>query len=198
MSLAARLGRALAESDSRPLDLLAGDHPGLDDGSLVPAAVLIAITDRTEPGVLLTQRTTTLRRHAGQVAFPGGRLDPADTDAIAAALREAEEEIGLPRAVAQVVGTGTRYHTFTGYTITPVLAVVPPDLPLVPQETEVAAIFEVPLARLLDPAAFTEHHVTMNGRERSYFELVWADRRIWGVTAAIIVNLARRLAPLPA
>ena len=196
--LADRLARALADGASRDLDLLAGDRPGLDDGSLVPAAVLVAVTDRPEPGVLLTQRTETLRRHAGQVAFPGGRIDPDDADAIAAALREAEEEIGLPRAVPQVVGTAARYHTFTGYTITPVLAVIPPDLPLVPHAAEVAAIFEVPLAHLLDPAALTEHHVRIAGGDRSYFEIRWPDRRIWGVTAAIIVNLARRLAPLPA
>ena len=160
---------------------------------MTAAAVLIPITDRARPGVILTQRTETLRKHAGQVAFPGGRIDPGE-DAVTAALREAEEEIALPRAEVEVIGTGGAYRTGTGYSITPVLAVVPPDLPLVPSEAEVASVFEVPLDFLLDTANHVAARAMWQGRERHYYEITWEDRRIWGATAGIIVNLSRRLA----
>jgi 8-oxo-dGTP pyrophosphatase MutT (NUDIX family) len=134
-----------------------------------------------------------MRKHAGQVAFPGGRIDPEDRDAVAAALREAEEEIGLPRHMVEVIGTADRYRTITGYEVTPVIGVVPPDLPLVPQLGEVAAIFEAPLDYILDPARQAIRTVEWRGRERSYYEIEWEGRRIWGATAAMIVNLAHRL-----
>jgi 8-oxo-dGTP pyrophosphatase MutT (NUDIX family) len=159
---------------------------------LMPAAVLVAVTDRAEPGVILTQRTETLRRHAGQVAFPGGRLDPGE-DAVAAALREAEEEIALPRNAVRVVGPADRYVTVTGFEVTPVIGVVPADLPLAPAAAEVADWFEVPLAHLLDPANHQEREVDWQGQRRRYYEIPWQDRRIWGATAAMIVNLAHRL-----
>lgn len=194
--LAERVVAALARGrDPAPL-LLTGDNVGLDDGpddALKPAAVLVAITDRDRPGVILTQRTDTLRRHAGQIAFPGGRLDPGE-DAIAAALREAEEEIALPRDLPTVIGEVDRYRTVTGYAVTPVLAVIPPDLAFVPSEHEVASVFEVPLDFLLDAANHVETDTVWRGVPRRYWEMRWEDRRIWGATAAMIVNLSRRLA----
>ena len=190
MTLAERMAERLAASNDG--ELLTGDDVEIA-GDLTAAAVLVAITDRAEPGVILTQRTEQLRAHPGQIAFPGGRLDPGE-DAVAAALREAEEEIALPPARVEVIGSAERYLTRTGYDITPVLGVVPPDLALRPSEAEVAAVFEVPLAFLLDVANRREASATWQGRERRFYELQWQDRRIWGVTAGIIVNLARRLA----
>ncbi len=151
------------------------------------------MTDRAEPGVILTQRTDTMRQHPGQVAFPGGRVDPTDSDAIDAALREAEEEIALPRARVAIAGTADRYRTGTGFAITPVVGIFPPDLVLIPHEIEVASVFEVPLAFLLDPANQRRASAMWQGRERHFYEIRWQDRRIWGATAAMIVNLSRRL-----
>jgi 8-oxo-dGTP pyrophosphatase MutT (NUDIX family) len=195
MTLAARLREALAEGGRRGPELLPGDNVEdlLDSLELQPAAVLVAITDRPEPGVLLTRRTETLRRHAGQVAFPGGRADPEDADLIATALREADEEIGLPPSAVEVIGVADPYRTVTGYVVTPVVGVVPPDLRLAPHEAEVAALFEVPLSHLLEPANQVEKTVDWRGRERRFYEILWGDERIWGATAAMIVNLGRRL-----
>ncbi|WP_082467924.1 MULTISPECIES: CoA pyrophosphatase [unclassified Sphingomonas] len=165
----------------------------MPEGGWRAAAVLIAVTDRADPGVLLTQRTDDLRTHAGQVAFPGGSVDPSDAGAIGAALREAGEEIALPPGTAEVVATLDRYHTVTGFEVTPVLATIPADLPLVPHPREVNAIFEVPLAFLLDRANHGRGSRWHEGRERHYYELIFGDRRIWGATAAMIVNLAQRL-----
>jgi 8-oxo-dGTP pyrophosphatase MutT (NUDIX family) len=196
MSLADRLRTALAEGERRDPALLAGDDVtrvmAMED-RLRPAAVLIAVTDRPEPGVLLTRRSESLRSHAGQVAFPGGRVDAGDASVIAAALREAEEEIGLPPAKVEVVGTVGMFRTMTGFEITPVVGVVPPDLPLLPHDAEVAALFEVPLAHLLAPANHVQRRIQWQGAERTYYEIPWVGERIWGATAAMIVNLGRRL-----
>lgn len=195
MSLADELRAALARGHARgPVPLTSDMRNAVleDVPGLTPAAVLVAVTDRAEPGVILTQRTETLRRHAGQVAFPGGRLDPGE-DAIAAALREAEEEIALPRGLVEVVGPADRYVTVTGFEVTPVIGVVPPDVPLTPAAAEVADWFEVPLAHLLDRANHQEREADWQGGSRRYYEIPWQDRRIWGATAAMIVNLAHRL-----
>ncbi|WP_315763836.1 CoA pyrophosphatase [Sphingomonas sp. Y38-1Y] len=194
MTLAERLAAALARAPADGEPPIPGDAIVDHPGDPMPAAVLIAITDRSEPGVLLTRRTDSLSRHAGQVAFPGGRVDPGDADIIAAALREAEEEIGLPPAMVEVVGVADPYRTITGFAVTPVLAVVPPDLPLVPQPGEVAAIFEPPLAFLLDPASREWRDMPWRGEMRRVMEINWGGERIWGATAAMIANLARRLA----
>lgn len=194
MTLAERLRAGLAQPAQMPL--LTGDFDE-DEVAAVrwrEAAVLVAVTDRSEPGILLTQRTATLRNHAGQIAFPGGRIDPEDPDPVAAALREAEEEVALPRDAVDVVASLDRYRTATGFTVTPVVGVVAPDLPLAPNPHEVAAVFEVPLAFLLDAANHTKGHATWRGRERHYYEIWFEGWRIWGATAAMLVNLSRRLA----
>jgi 8-oxo-dGTP pyrophosphatase MutT (NUDIX family) len=144
--------------------------------------------------VILTVRTDTVRRHAGQIAFPGGRIDPEDDGAIAGALREAEEEIALPRSAVEVIGIADRYRTITGYEVTPVVGVVRPGIDLRPQPAEVAAIFEAPLHYLLRPEHQIIRTIMWQGSERSYYEIEWEGRRIWGATAAMIVNLSRRLA----
>lgn len=199
MRLADRLRAALAEGMARDVALRAGD--GSMRGDIAPppptpAAVLIAITDRAEPGVILTQRPDTMRKHPGQVAFPGGRVDPGE-DAVAAALREAEEEVALDPARVEVIGTADPYLTITNFRIVPVLGVIPPDLPLVPSEAEVAAVFEVPLAWLLAPTTHQVGTMEFRGANRHFVEMHWPDptgtRRIWGATAAMIVNLSRRL-----
>lgn len=190
MTLAERLRAALASVPAEPP--LEGDLPELRAEADVPAAVLIAITDRQEPGVILTVRREHMRTHAGQVAFPGGRIDPGE-DAVEAALREANEEILLDPSVAELAGSIEPYRTVTGYVVTPVICVVPPDLPLEPHEHEVADWFEAPLLYLLDPANQSRRSALFQGRERHYYEIVWEDRRIWGATAAMIVNLSRRL-----
>ena len=158
------------------------------------AAVLIPITDRAEPGVILTQRPTWLRSHAGQVAFPGGKVDDTDESSIFAALREAEEELNIPPARVEVIGVADTYYSGSGYSIAPVVGIIPPDLELQPNPQEVEDWFEVPLAFLLDPANSIKKEASWNGQQRSYYDMQWGERRIWGVTAGIIANLVRRLA----
>ena len=171
----------------------------LNDGTVAahtrftPAAVLIAITDRPDPGMIFTLRNASLRAHAGQVAFPGGRLDPEDVDSVAAALREAEEEIAMPRDAVEVIGQSDQFQTGTGFSIDPIVGFVPPDLALRPAEAEVAAIFEVPLDFLLDPLNCQVTTMELPGGVRTYHESLWQDHRIWGVTAAMLINLAKRI-----
>lgn len=191
MRLDERLRRALA--DPPPPDLLTGDLLEGVERRLTPAAVLVAITRREEPGVLLTVRREHLRTHAGQVAFPGGRVDPDDRDATAAALREAEEELGLSASLVEPWGTADRYRTVTGFEVTPVLGQVAADLPLAPHPDEVADWFEAPLAFLLDPANQQLMEAEFWGARRPYHQINWNGRRIWGATAAMLVNLSRRL-----
>lgn len=195
MTLADRLRHALDAGKTADTVLLTGDHVDGDAVMDAPmqAAVLIAVTERPAPGVLLTRRTDTLSRHPGQVAFPGGRIDPGDSGPVAAALREAEEEIALPVGAVRVVGVADRYRTITGFEVTPVIGVIPPDLVLKPSEAEVAAVFEVPLDFILDSANHLEATAEFQGRNRHYYEILWDGHRIWGATAAMIVNLSRRL-----
>jgi 8-oxo-dGTP pyrophosphatase MutT (NUDIX family) len=190
LTLAERLRQALATAPS--VAPLTSDLPELRANASNPAAVLIAVSDRPDPGVILTVRRDTLRTHAGQVAFPGGRIDPGE-GAVAAALREAHEELGLDPMAAEVIGSIEDYRTVTGFVVTPVVAVVPPNLPLSPHEHEVADWFEAPLGFLLDPANQRRQSALFQGRERHYYEIMWNERRIWGATAAMIVNLSRRL-----
>ena len=190
MTLADHFREALARPSAVPP--LEGDLPELQASADVPAAVLVAVTDRPEPGVILTVRREHLRTHAGQVAFPGGRLDEGE-DSVSAALREAHEEILLDPAAVELIGALEPYRTVTSYVVTPVLGVVPPNLPLTPHEHEVADWFEAPLDFLLDPANQQRRSALFQGATRHYYEIIWNDRRIWGATAAMIVNLSRRL-----
>jgi 8-oxo-dGTP pyrophosphatase MutT (NUDIX family) len=190
MTLSERLRNDLAAPAA--LSPIAGDLPQLRATASTAAAVLIAITNRPQPGVLLTVRREHLRTHAGQVAFPGGRTDPGE-DAATAAIREANEELGLDPSAVDPVALLEEYCTVTGYIVTPLVAVIPPDLPLAPNEPEVADWFEAPLARLLDPIHQRLETAVFAGRERRYWVIEWDGRRIWGATAAMLVNLSRRL-----
>jgi len=186
-----RISRALALDP--PGGLLPGDMEEGHEGEHRHAAVLIAITERPRPGLILTLRREDMRTHAGQVAFPGGRID-AGEDATAAALREAHEELSLDPAAARLLGEADPYVTITGYRVSPIVAVVPPDLELEPNPAEVADWFEAPLDFVLDPInqrAMTAHY---QGRLRRYYQINWNGRQIWGATAAMLVNLSRRIA----
>ena len=191
-----RLSRALEAGHSQRVEGLMSDARFADAGRTAQAAVLIAVTDRQAaeggPGVLLTQRPTTMRDHPGQVAFPGGKLDDGE-DAVAAALREAQEELAIPPGSVRLIGTTDRYQTGTGFDITPVLGVVPPDLEIRPEAREVESWFEAPLDLLLDRSRWTRNEVFWKGQMREYLEMDYQGFRIWGVTAAIIANLSLRL-----
>jgi 8-oxo-dGTP pyrophosphatase MutT (NUDIX family) len=192
MSLIPRLERLHAEGHARDLEL--HDEIGLASTELRPAAVLAAITEREDrPGFLLIHRPSNMRSHPGQVAFPGGKIDPGETPT-EAALREAWEELGIHERDVQVIGTSDTYRTGSGYAITPVIAVVPPDLVINPSPAEVAQWFEAPVDFVFDPANHVQQSAHWQGQERRYIEIMWEQHRIWGVTAAIIRNLSRRIA----
>lgn len=190
--LVARLQRLHAEGHAREIEHR--DETGLAAQDLRPAAVLAAITQRRDrPGFLLIHRPSNMRSHPGQVAFPGGKIDPGETP-VEAALREAWEELGIHERDVTVIGPSDVYRTGSGYAITPVIAVVPPDIELNPSPTEVAQWFEAPVDFVFDPANHTTHSAFWDGRERRYIEIMWQQHRIWGVTAGIISNLAKRIA----
>lgn len=167
---------------------------GLGSEPLTPAAVLFPIVLRdAEPTVLLTQRTSHLRDHAGQISFPGGRVEAHDLSPVHTALRETEEEIGMAPDRVEVLGFLPEYLTSTGFRVTPVVGLVQPPFVLRPDPFEVAEIFEVPLAFLLDPANRQRHSREWRGRLRHYFAMPYGDYFIWGATAGMIVSLAERL-----
>jgi 8-oxo-dGTP pyrophosphatase MutT (NUDIX family) len=157
-----------------------------------PAAVLIPVVDRSDPAVLLTLRTE-LPSHPGQIAFPGGKIDPHDPSPAGAALREAEEEIGLAHELIEPIGYLDLYLTFSGYRILPTLARVSPDYRLTLNEHEVADAFEVPLAFLMDAQNHALHSRDWKGIERKYYAMPFGERYIWGVTAGILRNLYERI-----
>lgn len=162
--------------------------------ALIPSAVLVPLVDRPQGmTVILTQRAETLPDHPGQISFPGGRVEPGDQGPEATALRETREEIGLDAAYIQVVGRMADYETGTGFCIVPVVAVVRVGFALTPEPAEVAEVFEVPLAFVLDAANHVRESATFRGVERHFFVLPYQDRRIWGATAGLLVQLAYRL-----
>lgn len=188
------------------IDALACPPPAaardLSDGFRLPgrhgeptrAAVLVPLVNRPAGlQVLLTQRTAHLADHAGQISFPGGRAEQADASIAATALREAEEEVGLPASAVTVLGNLADYETVTGYRVTPVVGWVEPPFSLEPDPFEVADVFEVPLAFLLDPANQQRHFHTLGEVRRGYWAIPWRDRYIWGATAAMLIILDRTL-----
>jgi 8-oxo-dGTP pyrophosphatase MutT (NUDIX family) len=198
-------GSDLPNSDSPGTDPLEspcrGDHdlnPGAfeTDRPLTAAAVLVPLVDRPEGmTVLFTRRAETLPRHAGQISFPGGCIEPQDPDAVAAALRESAEEIGLPPADVQIIGRLDTYLTRTGFQVSPVVGIIDPPLALAPDPLEVAEIFEAPLAFLVDRANHRRESREFNGSLRHFYAMPWERHYIWGVTAGMLVNLCDVLDP---
>ena len=179
------------------LEPLAGQfvlEDGADDAVLTPAAVLFPIVLREDGHtVLLTQRTAHLRDHAGQISFPGGRVEESDQSTLHTALRETEEEIGLAREHIEPIGYLPEYRTGTGFRVTPVVALVRPPFDLKIDPFEVAEVFEVPLAFLLDPVNHQRHSIHHRGALRQYFAMPYGDYFIWGATAGMIRSLTERL-----
>jgi 8-oxo-dGTP pyrophosphatase MutT (NUDIX family) len=158
-----------------------------------PAAVLIPVVERPQPGVLLTQRTPDLSSHSGQIAFPGGKIDPTDETPLAAALREAKEEIGLDARFVEPIGYLDLYLTFSGFRIVPLLARVDPAYSLTINPAEVSEAFEVPLDFLMHPGNHQRLKRDWKGIERQYYAMPFEQRYIWGVTAGILRNLYERI-----
>jgi len=175
-----------------------GDHdlnPDLrPEGSLVPAAVLVPLVPR-DAGmtVLLTQRTDHLHDHAGQISFPGGRIEGTDPSAEDAAIRETVEEVGVEQTRIELIGQLDPYVTRTGYAVTPVVGFVLPPFSVRPDPFEVADVFEVPLGFILDPANLQRHSRLFEGKQRHFYALPYRERYIWGATAGMLVNLAQVL-----
>ncbi len=186
---AARLGSLIRElGRSRPAASAAAESI-----ELIAAAVLVPIILGDSPSVLLTKRTPNLARHAGQVSFPGGRVDPEDASAEAAALREAAEEIALDPRDVELAGRLPDIATGTGFRITPVIGLLPPGLTFRASPDEVEAVFELPIAALLDPTAPRREYAELRGERREIWVWPHADHRIWGATARILLELAQRL-----
>ena len=160
---------------------------------LTRAAVLVGIVTGHAPGVLLTKRATGLRNHSGQVSFPGGRIDPDDSSPEAAALREAQEEVGLDPSHAEILGRMHDFVTVTRFRVTPVLALLTPGFAVCPSPHEVDAVFQLPLSVLLDPLAPRRHSTALHGLTREYWVWPHPEHEIWGATAEILVRLADRL-----
>jgi 8-oxo-dGTP pyrophosphatase MutT (NUDIX family) len=159
----------------------------------LPAAVLVGFREGVQPRLVLTVRTDSLQAHAGQVAFPGGRSDPGDGDALATALRESEEEIGLDRTLVTPLGYLDRFETISGFCVTPVVAKIAAEAQLYPAPDEVAEVFEVPLAFLLEPANLRRYTMEFRGHQRPMVEFIHGGHRIWGATAAMLYNLLQRM-----
>ncbi len=189
--LVAALGRPARPSSDYDLNPAVDPGPGV----LRPAGVLVAV-DVSHGGaarVILTKRASALRHHPGQVAFPGGKVDPGDDGPVGAALREAHEEIGLPGNAVEVLGTLPAHRTVTGFEVTPVVALVVRPFAPVPEPGEVDEVFTVPLAHLIDPAAYGIEGRIWRGQRRRYYAVPWGPYYIWGATARILRGLADRM-----
>jgi 8-oxo-dGTP pyrophosphatase MutT (NUDIX family) len=165
----------------------------LGDAPRRPAAVLVGLREGVQPRLVFTVRTAHLQAHAGQVAFPGGRQDPGDADAVDTALRESEEEIGLERAQVRPLGFLDNFETISGYCVTPVVARIAEHAVLYPTPAEVAEVFEVPFAFFLEPSNLRRYVMDYRGHRRSMVEFVHGGHRIWGATAAMLLNLLERM-----
>jgi 8-oxo-dGTP pyrophosphatase MutT (NUDIX family) len=170
------------------------DEVGRDEAAVTAASVLVPIVSRDELTVLFTRRTTHLRRHSGQVSFPGGRAEPGDATAEFTALRETHEEIGLPPERVEVLARLPDYLTRTGYRVTPVVGLIAPPFELAPDPREVETVFEVPLAFLLDSRNHRRETRELAGRTVGYYVVQYGEHRIWGATAGMLINLYRMLA----
>ena len=200
LTLESLRSRLLAEPPSLPLMPTRGDYDLNPDNrparppDLFPAAVLLPVVERKEPTVLFTERNANLKRHAGQVSFPGGLVDPDDASLVQTALRETHEETGIESTFITVAGFLDAYETGTGYAVLPVVGLLSDGFALVPNTSEVANIFEVPLSFLLDPANRQKNQMEWQGRMRTFYAFRYNGHYIWGATAAMLVNFSERLA----
>jgi 8-oxo-dGTP pyrophosphatase MutT (NUDIX family) len=175
------------QGNDRMLGIIAQEQP------IRPAAVLVAVVEHPQPTVLLTQRSAHLNDHAGQISFPGGKIDPTDASPLDAALREAEEEVGLSRSFIDPIGYLDLYGTSFGFRILPTVARVRPGFDLRINQSEVDDAFEVPLSFLMNPANHQVHSKEFRGMERTYYAMPFAERYIWGATAGILRVLYERI-----
>lgn len=189
------LAERLSQTDCPPDDPECPRYTHPPERRPIPAAVLVPVVNQPEgPTLLFTQRTAHLQDHAGQISFPGGRVEPGDADRIDTALRETEEETGLSRSRIQILGRLPDYDILTGYRVTPIVGWVEPPFDLTPDPFEVADVFEVPLQFFLDPANHRRQSAMREGLLRHYFAMPYGDRNIWGATAGMLYILYQLLA----
>jgi 8-oxo-dGTP pyrophosphatase MutT (NUDIX family) len=187
------LRRRLTQRSAPAMSVYGDDGAGREAAALTAASVLVPIVAHDELSVVFTQRTSHLKHHSGQISFPGGRAEPEDLTPELTALRETEEELGLARDRVEVLVRMPQYCTRTGFCVTPVVGLLAPPLVLSPDRREVEEVFEVPLGFLLDPRNHERHTREYQGQMVGYYVIQYGERRIWGATAGMIVNLYRML-----
>ena len=181
-----------ANPETKPTNILKTKPDNRNE--LIPAAVLVLIIIRNDGlQVLLTKRNENLKHHAGQISFPGGRVEDSDRNVQHTALRETEEEVGLKPALIKIIGELDQYIVGTGYLVSPIIGVIEPPFELVKQEDEVAEIFEAPLDFLISPENFKRYSRNFNGKTHYHFAITWENHFIWGATAGMLRNLSHRL-----